>query len=136
MKRIKILAAVLIIVIGGYLVYRFVSRSSFNPNAKYAIGQPLDSLNGVIVYYNGMVGHTAERNLAPDGYNLGMKYQCVEFVKRYYYQRFHHKMPDAFGNARDFYDATLADSSINPKRGLLQFCNGSVSSASFTPGPR
>ncbi len=84
-------------------------------------------LNGVYVYYNGMVGHTGGRNKSDNGYNLGMKYQCVEFVKRYYNQRLNHKMPDSYGNAKDFFDAKIADSAINPKRGLLQFANGSRS---------
>ncbi len=74
-----------------------------------------------------MVGHSDGRNTGPDGYNIGMKYQCVEFVKRYYYQRFHHKMPDSYGNAKEFYDAAVPDSGLNQKRALLQFCNGSIS---------
>lgn len=121
-KIILITIAILIVLAG---VAFFVNKSSFNPNSKYSIGQPLDSLNGVVVYYNGMVGHTGGRNVAPDGYNIGMKYQCVEFVKRYYYQRFHHNMPDAYGNAKDFFDATLPDSAMNPKRDLRQYTNGS-----------
>ncbi len=121
-KLISILAIVLICVgMGAY----FINKSNFNPNAKYKLGQPIDSINGVIVYYNGMVGHTGGRNLAPDGYNIGMKYQCVEFVKRYYYQRFNHHMPDAYGNAKDFYDAMLADSTFNTTRGLVQYKNES-----------
>jgi surface antigen len=114
----------IILATAGITAY-FINKSSFNLNTKYKLGQPLDSLNGVVVYYNGMVGHTDGRNTAPDGYNIGMKYQCVEFVKRYYYQRLNHKMPDAYGNAKDFYDAALADSTFNTKRGLMQFSNGS-----------
>ncbi len=124
-KRTTIIAAVALALLAGWVLFRYVNRSAFNPNSKYTIGQPLDSLNGVKVYYNGMVGHTSERNLTDSGYNLGMKYQCVEFVKRYYYQRFNHKMPDSYGNAKDFFDAALPDSSLNPKRGLFQFTNGS-----------
>ncbi len=129
MKRTYKLALAVIIsilLVGGITAY-YLNKSSYNPNPKYTLGQPLDSLNGVIVYYNGMVGHTGGRNTAPDGYNIGMKYQCVEFVKRYYYQRLNHKMPDAFGNAKDFFDASLTDSSFNTKRGLMQFTNGSRS---------
>jgi len=48
------------------------------------------------VYYNGSVGHVSGRNLVPDGYNPGLKYQCVEFVKRYYYQHLNHKIPDSY----------------------------------------
>ncbi len=129
MKRTYKIALVVIIsvlLLGGIAAY-YLNKSSYNPNPKYTLGQPLDSLNGVMVYYNGMVGHTDGRNSAPDGYNIGMKHQCVEFVKRYYYQRLNHKMPDAFGNAKDFFDASLADSSFNVKRGLMQFTNGSRS---------
>ncbi len=50
----------------------------------YEVGDKVDSLNGVYVYYNSNVGNVSGRNLASDGYNLGLKYQCVEFVKRYY----------------------------------------------------
>lgn len=121
--KITIIAGV-VLATAGVAAY-YLNKSSFNPNTKYELGQPLDSLNGVMVYYNGMVGHTDGRNTAPDGYNIGMKYQCVEFVKRYYYQRLNHKMPDAYGNAKDFYDATLGDSSFNAKRGLMQYRNGS-----------
>ena len=97
----------------------------FNLNSKYEIGQAVDSLNGVIVYYNGGVDHSAGRNVSADNYNIGQKYQCVEFVKRYYYQHLNHKMPDAFGHAKDFYEQDVADGQVNEKRALLQFSNGS-----------
>ena len=126
-RKTKIVIYVIAAVALLYGVYWYAFHSDFNPNAKYKIGQPLDSLNGVVVYYNGMVGHIGGRNRADDGYNLGMKYQCVEFVKRYYYQRLHHKMPDTYGNAKDFFDAAVSDSAINEKRALLQFTNGSLS---------
>jgi CHAP domain len=35
----------------------------------------------------------------------------------------HHKMPDSFGNAKDFYDTKLADSTFNTARGLWQYSN-------------
>lgn len=95
----------------------------YNFNAKYAVGQKVDSLNGVFVYYNGGVAHLSGRNLAPDGYNLGMKYQCVEFVKRYYYEHLQHKMPDSYGHAKEFFDPKLADGEKNDKRGLVQYTN-------------
>ncbi len=126
MKRpVIIVSLLLVVLLLVYALYRYINTSEYNPNPKYTIGQPLDSLNGVYAYYNGMVGHTGGRNKSADGYNLGMKYQCVEFVKRYYYQRLNHKMPDSYGNAKDFFDTKIADSAINPKRGLWQFTNGS-----------
>lgn len=99
----------------------------FNFNQNYQIGDKIDSLNGVFVYYNGGVNHILERNKTEDGYNLGMKYQCVEFVKRYYYERYHHKMPDSYGNAKDFFDNKISDGQKNEKRNLIQFTNSSSS---------
>jgi surface antigen len=76
---------------------------------------------------NGGVGHSSGRNLAPDGYNLGIKYQCVEFVKRYYFQHFNHRMPETHGNAVDFFDSKIGDGELNKARSLVQFPNGSIS---------
>ena len=90
-----------------------------------SVGQEIDSLNGVFVFYNGKVGNVTERNTTADGYNLGKKYQCVEFVKRYYYEHLNHKMPDSWGDAKDFFDNTLADGQKNRTRNLTQFTNQS-----------
>jgi hypothetical protein len=88
------------------------------------IGDQIDSLNGVYVYYNGKnFTHVNGRHYTADGYNLGLKYQCVEFVKRYYYEYFGHKMPSSFGHAKDFFDHSLGDIGFNKKRGLIQFRN-------------
>jgi surface antigen len=91
------------------------------------IGDVLDSLNGVYVYYNGPIDHVGERNTSKDGYNIGLKYQCVEFIKRYYYQHLKHKMPDSYGNAKDFFDPKVKDGKENTQRGLIQFENPSRS---------
>lgn len=122
MKWIMIL---ILLVPVGYMIYRVVAN--INPNPQYEYGQKVDSLNGVYVYYNGNIAHVDGRNLAPDGYNLGLKYQCVEFVKRYYYEYYHHEMPDAYGHAKDFFDKTIKDGKINSQRNLIQYVNGSVS---------
>ncbi|OCG20662.1 CHAP domain-containing protein [Gilliamella sp. App4-10] len=92
---------------------------------KQKIGKVVDEFNGVKVYYNGSIHNVSGRNIAKDGYNLGQKYQCVEFIKRYYYQRFNHKMPNSYGHAKDFFDPSIADGKINRQRNLLQFHNGS-----------
>lgn len=97
----------------------------YNYNTHHVVGEVLDSLNGVYVYYNGGVDHVSERHVK-DGYNLGLKYQCVEFVKRYYYERLHHKMPDSYGHAKDFFDARLKDGERNLRRNLIQYTNGSA----------
>jgi hypothetical protein len=95
-----------------------------NWNPRYRVGQEIDRLNGVPVYFNGGVGHTSGRTPTPEGYNIGLKYQCVEFVKRYYYERFGHKMPDSYGHAKEFFQADLEDGALNVQRNLLQFRNG------------
>lgn len=122
-KKYKILIIVLIVSSAIILTYKLILN--INPNPKYEIGQKLDSLNGIYVYYNGGVDRTGPRNLTVDGYNIGLTYQCVEFAKRYYYEHYKHKMPDAYGNAKDFFDKTLTDSSYSKKRDLIQFTNPS-----------
>ena len=119
---ITILVLILLVLI-GYLVFK--KAETFNPNKQFVVGQKLDSLNGVYVFYNGGVGHIGERNTSADGYNIGLKYQCVEFVKHYYYEYYHHKMPDSYGNAKDFFDVSLNDGALNIKRNLIQYTNPS-----------
>lgn len=120
------LRTLLLAVAGAVLLaaagYRVVTYTNLNPGQE--VGAVIDEFNGVKVYYNGGVNNSEGRNLSRDGYNLGIKYQCVEFVKRYYFERFNHRMPDAFGNAKDFFDANTAQGALNPKRGLVQYRNG------------
>lgn len=97
-----------------------------NPIA-LSIGDKVDSFNGVYVYYNGNIGHVLERNIGKDGYNIGLKYQCVEFVKRYYYLHYKHKMPDSYGHAKDFFNKKLSDGALNQARNLRQFSSPSSS---------
>lgn len=121
-KWVAIAIVFLILITAGLWGY-----NNLNSELAYVVGQHVDSLNGVIVYYNGDVGNVVERNLATDNYNLGLKYQCVEFVKRYYYEHLHHKMPDSYGHAKDFFDSDIADGEKNPKRDLVQYSNLSKS---------
>ena len=102
--------------------YKFFTKVNLNP--EHQVGDVVDSLNGVDVFYNGGVNNVSGRELAVDGYNIGLKYQCVEFIKRYYYEHFNHKMPDSHGHAKDFFDHEIASGELNKKRGLLQYKNG------------
>lgn len=111
------------ILVGGMAFFALTKYSSVADESDPEIGKVVDSLNGVKVYYNGSVSHVSGRNMM-NGYNLGLKYQCVEFVKRYYYLHLHHKMPDSYGHAKDFYDATVASGNLNKKRNLIQYKNG------------
>jgi len=87
-------------------------------------GRVIDSYKGVDVYYNGRVANVSGRNTTKDGYNLGLKYQCVEFAKRFFYEAYDHKMPDSYGHAKDFYNRTLASGAYNKARGMYQYKNG------------
>lgn len=92
----------------------------------FEIGQKIDSLNGVYVYFNGVKSNVSGRSTTKDGYSLGQKYQCVEFIKRYYYKHLNFKMPETYGHAIDFFDKTLKDGEENSQRGLTQFNNPST----------
>ena len=112
----------------GFLGYYLIQQENIAPDLNiktgYQIGTPIDSFNHVIVYYNGKIGNIKKRN-TKDGYNLGLEYQCVEFVKRYYYEYLHHKMPDSYGHAKSFFDPRVLDGKINKQRNLKQFTNPS-----------
>lgn len=121
----KLVMLTLLVVLAALVSWRW-KASLFNLH-DHKIGQEIDSLDHVKVYYNGEVSHVMGRNVAADGYNLGLKYQCVEFVKRYYYEHYKHKMPDSYGHAKDFFDASVKDGAISRKRGLRQYTNPSAS---------
>ncbi|MCL1826253.1 MAG: CHAP domain-containing protein [Betaproteobacteria bacterium] len=113
---VLILAAIVFIMIENTQVF-----------SDHMIGDVIDNFNGVNVYYNGSVSNVSGRNVTADNYNLGQKYQCVEFVKRYYYEYYHHKMPDSYGHAKDFFNSNLKDGDFNEKRALTQYRNPSQS---------
>ncbi|MCL5246824.1 CHAP domain-containing protein [Cellulophaga sp. 20_2_10] len=119
-KIILAIAGVFAVLIAGFFLSKKV-----NLNPYYKVGQKIDSLNGVVVYYNGGVGNVDGRNLSEDGYNIGLTYQCVEFVKRYYLEELNHKMPNSYGHAKDFFNLNTKDGTINKERNLTQYTNGS-----------
>ncbi len=89
------------------------------------IGDQIDSLNHVHVFYNGpSYKHSQGKHYAQDGYYYGQKGQCVEFVKRYYHDALDHNMPNVWGNAIDFFDSSIKNGELNADRNLLQFING------------
>lgn len=89
------------------------------------IGAVIDSYKGVPVYYNGMDNTKSfGTSYSKAGYYFGMKWQCVEYVKRFYYVAKNHKMPQTYGNARDFFDGAIAQGGFNKARGLMQYRNG------------
>lgn len=101
------LAALFLLVALVFGLYHVVTR--INLNLSREVGEVVDSLNGVAVHHNGGIGNTSGRNQSSDGYNIGIRYQCVEFVKRYYYERLSHRMPDSYGHAMDFFEKDQGD---------------------------
>lgn len=90
------------------------------------IGTIVASYKRIPVYENGIMFFRSQgKHYAPDGYYYGQKWQCVEFVKRFYKQFFAHEMPDVWGHARSFFDQSIDDfGGLNKKRGLFQYNNG------------
>ena len=132
MKKIKYLIILLILILLGIIgnrIYIKITSTTSDPTTgeKVKIGDKVDSFNDVIVYYNGPVSNVIGRNTTSSGYNLGLKYQCVEFVKRYYYEYLDHEMPDSYGHAKDFFDENIPDGKMSPKRNLIQYSNPSIS---------
>ena len=109
------------------LFIMFCNLESGINSTEPVLGQEIDSFNGVEVYYNGNMRNVFGRNLTEDGYNLGLLYQCVEYVKRYYYEVYDHRMPNSYGHAKEFFDKSLEDGGYNEERALFQFQNGSIS---------
>lgn len=120
-RSIYILLLLLSLGLLGFSIY-----NKIDSNREANIGDVIDSLNGVAVYHNGPTSNVMGRNTV-DGYNLGLKYQCVEFVKRYYYQHYHHKMPDSWGHAKSFFNKSVSDGLLNKQRNLIQYTNPSTS---------
>jgi surface antigen len=91
------------------------------------VGRVLDSYRGIPVYDNGLLFFRSYgKNYSKDGYYFGQKWQCVEYIKRFYYEIKGHKMPDVMGNAKSFFDEDLSDGAFNPRRALVQYRNGST----------
>lgn len=127
MKHLKMVRALEIGVLGLILFTCADNQVGNFGSQELKLGDKVDSLDGVYVYYNGSVSNVSGRNTTADGYNLGLKYQCVEFVKRYYYQALKHKMTDSYGHAKSFYMPDIEDGKLNTMRNLLQYTNSSSS---------
>jgi surface antigen len=114
-KKFSILLIVLLIILASAIYEIDKSR----------IGNEIDSYKNVYVYYNGIVYFNSYgKNYSQEGYYFGQKWQCVEFIKRFYFIVKHHQMPDGYGHAKDFYDENTNQGKLNIKRNLLQFKNG------------
>jgi surface antigen len=112
----KILLSILIVLIASSGIYVYTESKR--------IGQVTDSYKNVQVHFNGIAYSKAYgESYSKDGYCYGMKWQCVEYVKRFYYLIKNHKMPNGYGNAKDFYNPYVTQGGLNKDRGMLQYRN-------------
>lgn len=89
------------------------------------VGEVTDEYKGIKVYNNGKAySENHGKNYSKDGYYYGYKWQCVEFIKRFYYEAIGHKMPNVYGHAKDFFNVNLSQGEINKDRDLIQYKNG------------
>lgn len=72
------------------------------------------TFNGVIAYSNGTIGYVSNVYNTATGINTGMKWQCVEYVNRYYYTvyKLDLKSTGIYGNANHYYN-NAASSGLN-----------------------
>jgi hypothetical protein len=97
------------------------------PPESWEIGDITDVYRGVPVFHNGLdLVQSHGRHYSPSGYYYGQKWQCVEFIKRFYFDALGHAFPDVMGHAKDFFDEETPHGGINPRRNLLQFRNGGL----------
>ena len=91
-------------------------------------GDSIGSLNGITVYLNsgGIESCNGDRHESASGYSYGIKWQCVEFVRRYYYTYLNHEMPNRYGHASDYFRSAISSGSMNSERNLLQYHNGDI----------
>ncbi len=121
MRNKKIIYGTIIIL----LAMTFIGVIFYLNRDEAQVGREIDSYKGVAVYYNGKnIENNIGRHYSEDGYYYGEKWQCVEFVKRFYYEAKGHRMPDILGNAKDFFDPAVPQGKLNHRRGLVQYRNG------------
>tara|TARA_R110002012_G_scaffold1863_1_gene8955 strand:+ start:511 stop:1197 length:687 start_codon:yes stop_codon:yes gene_type:complete len=105
------------------IIFCLMALFSFTP--KLECGEEIGAFNNVPVYYNDGYASCGDRNWSSDGtYSYGLKWQCVEFVRRYYYEALNHKMPNRWGNASDYFRLQTPSGEMNTERNLVQYHNG------------
>ena len=107
-----------ILVISALLATAFsLSVCAQVETSSLSFGTQVGEYNGVIGYSNYDDDYVSDDYNYVDGYNTGMKWQCVEYVNRYYYVIYGQKIRIPGTNADEYYD-TASD------RGLVAYPNG------------
>lgn len=101
-----------------------VMAAGLSVPAQAAPGRTVDTYRGVPVYKALSRRSRAGKHFSSDRYYYGQKWQCVEFVKRFYYIAKEHPMPNIWGHAKEFYNHRVPHGKVNRRRGLVQYRNG------------
>lgn len=101
---------------------KFFSREdslSMKLRSSEAFGTVLGNFNGAVVYSNGSTGYNSGVYNFETGINTGLKFQCVEYVNRYFkiVYALDLKSTGIYGNANSYYSNAAAG-------GLTAFANG------------
>jgi len=116
---LKILA---ILIVGASLAIAFPLSASAQVEASgLPFGTQVGEYNGITAYSNYEIDYVSNEYNYEDEYNTGMKWQCVEYVNRYYYIIYGMGIRIPGTNAEDYYD-TASD------RGLVAYPNGGTTS--------
>ena len=127
----KTIITLLLICLSIYLYVNAKNPTNKTPNNKITVksnqikcGDSIGSHNGITAYYNdGFNSCGLGRHMSSDGYSYGFKWQCVEYIRRYYKDYYKHEM-SRWGNASDYFRNNLAHGAINTERNLIQYKNG------------
>lgn len=93
------------------------------------VGDVVTTYRTIPVYSNGeKYTLSYGKSFSANQYYFGQKWQCVEFVKRFYHDAFQHQMPSVWGHAKGYYDPSVLHGKLNKDRGMYQFKNGGATS--------
>lgn len=88
------------------------------PEAGLKFGSTYGVVNGVDVFSNGASGYASNLYNSTQGFNTGMKWQCVELINRFYLAVYGLNIRISGTNADEYF-------STASKRGLKAYSNGS-----------
>ena len=105
--------------------YVLLLMSMLFVNSLYAsaFGTQIGTFNGIAAYSNGSISNESGVYNTSAGVNTGIKWQCVEYVNRYYYMMYgiNIKSTGTYGNANHYYNnASFAGLSAYPNGGSIK----------------
>jgi surface antigen len=114
------IAVIMVLILG--VVISVVTSLAYKFGSE--VGKVTDTYQGISIYNNGQdssIEHGISKS--KDGYVYGYKWQCVEFVNRFYHDKLGINISGG-GNAKDYFDSKINNGELNNTRMLLQFKNG------------